>query len=142
MSVVFYPGLHFESEKGHPNFRKTRSPIVENPASVKNGYLRTGSIYGQAISKARLRFPTTHRGTDLRVALPAAAFFISTANDECPGVRLSSSGVLDNGYKYGRNAGALEIEDTLVIPMTRHQLPDTSRALVREKLLAVWNAIP
>lgn len=45
MSVVFYPGLHFESEKGHPNFRKTRSPIVENPASVKNGYLRTGSTY-------------------------------------------------------------------------------------------------
>jgi len=45
MSVVFYPGLHFEGEKRRPNFRKTRSPIVENPASVKNGYLRTGSIY-------------------------------------------------------------------------------------------------
>ena len=43
--MAFYLGLHFESEKGHPNFRKTRSPIVENPASVKNGYLRTGSIY-------------------------------------------------------------------------------------------------
>jgi hypothetical protein len=43
--VAFYLGLHFESEKRHPNFRKTRSPIVENPAWVKNGYLRTGSIY-------------------------------------------------------------------------------------------------
>jgi hypothetical protein len=94
------------------------------------------------LSKARLRRPATNRGADLRVALPAAAFFISTANDECPGVRLSAPGVLDSGYKYDRMAGALEIEDTLVIPMTRHQLPDASRALVREKLPAVWNAIP
>ena len=53
MSVVFYPGLHFESEKGHPNFRKTRSPIVENPASVKNGYLRTGSKYHPRHTRAR-----------------------------------------------------------------------------------------
>jgi hypothetical protein len=48
--VAFYLGLHFESEKRHPNFRKTRSPIVENPAWVKNGYLRTGSNLFQASS--------------------------------------------------------------------------------------------
>jgi TPR repeat protein len=47
--VAFYLGLHFESEKRHPNFRKTRSPIVENPAWVKNGYLRTGSRYVSGI---------------------------------------------------------------------------------------------
>jgi hypothetical protein len=54
--VVFYPGLHFEGEKRRPNFRKTRSPIVENPASVKNGYLRTGSIYGQALISVAMTF--------------------------------------------------------------------------------------
>ncbi len=64
---------------------------------------------------------------------PSAEFFISTANDECPGVRLSAHGVLDNGYKYGWNAGAFEIEDTIVTPTTRHQLPDgESRAHVRK----------
>ena len=68
ISVAFYLGLHFESEKRHPNFRKTRSPIVENPAWVKNGYLRTGSSVC-----ARL-FPVVVgrwfvRGRDGRVAL-------------------------------------------------------------------------
>ncbi len=56
-------------------------------------------------------------------------------------MRLSAHGVLDNEYKYGWNAGAFEIEDTIVTPMTRHHLPETSRALVREKLPTVWNAI-
>ena len=128
----------FESLRARPEFADWIALHREfvNPAEW------TARELFRELSKARLRIPTTHRGADLRVALPAVAFFISTANDECPGVRLSVPGVLDSGYKYDRMAGALEIEDTLVIPMTRHQLPDTSRALVREKLPTVWNAIP
>lgn len=128
----------FESLRARPEFADWIALHREfvNPAEW------TARELFRELSKARLRRPATNRGADLRVALPAAAFFISTANDECPGVRLSAPGVLDSGYKYDRMAGALEIEDTLVIPMTRHQLPDASRALVREKLPAVWNAIP
>ena len=128
----------FELLRARPEFADWIAPRREfvNPAEW------TARELFRELAKARLRHPSTNGGSDLRAALPAAAFFISTANDECLGVRLSAPGVLDAGYKYGRNAGALEIEDTMVIPMTRHQLPETSRALVREKLPTVWNAMP
>jgi hypothetical protein len=48
---------------------------------------------------------------------------------------------LDANYKYSSQAGDLKVEDTIVVPMSRNQLPETGRSLVREKLPAVWNAM-
>lgn len=73
---------------------------------------------------------------------PSATFYISVAHDAWPGVKLAASGVLDTDYKYQRLAGRLEREDTMVVPMTRCLLPQVSRRLVSEKLLAVWKLLP
>ncbi len=73
---------------------------------------------------------------------PPASFFISVANSACPAAKLAATGALDAIYKYQRVAGHLEVEDTVVVPMTRSLLPEVSRKLVREKLPAVWNLVP
>lgn len=94
------------------------------------------------LAGARLRQWTRPSSEEASKQAPAAAFFISIANERSAGVRLAAPGVLDTEYKYSRNAGDLKIEDTIVIPMSRSHLPETSRVLVREKLPAVWNAMP
>ncbi len=69
-------------------------------------------------------------------------FFISVANPRCAAAKLTDTGVLDHDYKYGRETGHLDIEDTLVVPMTRGGLPEVSRRLVETKLPAVWQRLP
>ncbi|MEZ5385875.1 MAG: aspartate/glutamate racemase family protein [Prosthecobacter sp.] len=69
-------------------------------------------------------------------------FFISVANPRCLSAKLAEAGVLDHAYKYGREPGHLEIEDTLVVPMTRSGLPEVSRRLVEAKLPTVWARLP
>ncbi len=69
-------------------------------------------------------------------------FFISVANPRCADAKFTTTGVLDHDYKYGRETGHLDIEDTLVVPMTRSGLPEVSRRLVETKLPAVWQRLP
>lgn len=69
-------------------------------------------------------------------------FFISVANPNSEEAKLTEAGVLDHDYKYGRETGRLDVEDTVVVPMTRAGLPEVSRKLVRDKLPAVWERMP
>ena len=71
-----------------------------------------------------------------------AAFFISVPRSDCPGVKLAAPGALDVGYKYQRTAGRLDVEDTVVVPLTRSLLPETSRKLLQDRLPAVWKLLP
>lgn len=74
-------------------------------------------------------------------ALPRHAFYISVANRDCATVKLSADGTLDREYKYGREPGRLEIEDTVNVPMRAAQLPAVSRNLVEQKLPLVWSSL-
>lgn len=69
-------------------------------------------------------------------------FFLSVAAPSAPGVQLNPDGSLATDYKYGREPGRLEIEDTVAVPLTRSILPEAGRRLVSEKLPAVWSRIP
>lgn len=91
-------------------------------------------LFGE-LARARLR-----RKGD--TAAGGHRFFISVANPRCAEAKVTTTGVLDHEYKYGRETGHLDIEDTLVVPMTRSGLPDVSRRLVETKLPAVWQRLP
>lgn len=69
-------------------------------------------------------------------------FFLSVPNAGCPEVKISEAGALDHAYKYGRQTGQFDVEDTIVVPMTRSGLPEVSRKLVESKLPAVWKRLP
>jgi hypothetical protein len=66
------------------------------------------------------------------------SFFISVANKNCPQAVLSDAQSLDRDYKYSRQPGHLEIEDTICVPMTRQLLPESSVNLIRSRLPEVW----
>lgn len=91
-------------------------------------------LFGE-LAKARLRRKNATTGGENR-------FFISVANPRCTSAKLTDTGSLDHDYKYGRETGYLDIEDTIVVPMTRSGLPEVSRRLVETKLPAVWMRLP
>lgn len=128
----------FKSLRARPEFTDWIAPQRQfvNPAEW------TARELFRELAKARIRHSARSSSEEASAQKPAAAFFISIANERSAGVRLAGPGVLDAEYKYSRNAGDLNVEDTIVIPMSRSHLPETSRVLVREKLPAVWNAMP
>ncbi|MCB1092327.1 MAG: aspartate/glutamate racemase family protein, partial [Verrucomicrobiae bacterium] len=65
-------------------------------------------------------------------------FYLSTVNPDQSGSKLNPDGSLHNDTKYGRDPGHLEVEDTIVVPLTRSILPESGRTLVSEKLPTVW----
>lgn len=93
------------------------------------------------LSRTRLRRSALLSGEEELKQKPSATFFISIANNRSAGVRLAAPRVLDTDYKYSRKAGDLDVEDTIVIPMSRSRLPETGRTLVRDKLPMVWDAM-
>lgn len=68
---------------------------------------------------------------------PRSTFFISVPNPSANAVKLGADGSLDADYKYSRNTGRLDVEDTTAVPMTESSLPGSSAALVKS-LPAVW----
>lgn len=65
-------------------------------------------------------------------------FFISVANAGCTAAKINGDGSLDHDYKYGRQAGALTIEDTMCVPMEIALLPASSTNLIQSRLPEVW----
>jgi glutamate racemase len=65
------------------------------------------------------------------------AFYVSVANPASSAAKLDASGALESTYKYGRNPGRFEFEDTKGVPMQLAELPPSSANLIREKLPAV-----
>lgn len=69
-------------------------------------------------------------------------FFISIAHPSRPKADRNAEGGLPYDYKYGRELGRFDLEDTVVVPMTREGLPGTSRKLIQYELPAVWQRLP
>jgi hypothetical protein len=72
---------------------------------------------------------------------PEDSFFISVPNSHCREVQLSEDGGLTTDYKYGRESGRLDVEDTIVVPMRISQLPGNSLHLIRGSLPNVWQKL-
>lgn len=84
------------------------------------------------------------RDRNLRATAPRTdgdRFFLSVANPLAAGVALDPEGGLTKAYKYSRDAGHPEREDTVVVPMTPARLPASGAALVREHLPATWASL-
>lgn len=90
----------------------------------------------RSLAQAKLLRPSS--GTQ---AAGGDQFYISVANPNWPGVKLDAEGGLDRPYKYGRSAGDLNREDTIVVPLTPDRLPASSRKLVSERLPATWASL-
>ncbi|NLT71911.1 MAG: hypothetical protein GXX91_14645 [Verrucomicrobiaceae bacterium] len=69
-------------------------------------------------------------------------FFLSAAAPSIAAAHRNADGGLEHEYKYGRETGRLDLEDTIVVPMTRESLPGTSRHLIQNELPAVWERLP
>ncbi|MFM7056177.1 MAG: cellulase family glycosylhydrolase [Planctomycetota bacterium] len=69
--------------------------------------------------------------------LPAAEphlFYLSVPNPACATTVLNTAGALDTTWKYSRLPGQLQIEDTIVVPMTQPLLPASGLELIRRHL--------
>lgn len=75
-------------------------------------------------------------------AVEKDAFFVSVPNPLDPEVKLAPEGNgLDPGYKYGRDSGRLDREDTVIVPMRTDELPTNVRTMLRDRLPAVWERL-
>ncbi len=68
-------------------------------------------------------------------------FFMSVANPSCKEVKLAADGSLDQDYKYSRQPGRLNVEDTLCVPMRVSLLPPSSVQLIHSRLPEVWRRL-
>ena len=68
-------------------------------------------------------------------------FFMSVANTKCPEAKTKSDGSLDYDYKYGRQPGALGVEDTICIPLQILMFPVSTRNLIQSRLPEVWTRL-
>ncbi len=66
------------------------------------------------------------------------AFYISAVSPNVKASVRTSTGELTSEYKYARQPGRLDLEDTRIVPMTVSELPDASRNLIRTRLPNVW----
>lgn len=70
------------------------------------------------------------------------SFYLSVPNPNSKAAVLAPEGGLDHAFKYGRDTGDYQTEDTVVVPMTRAALTDSGRRLVRDNLPATWERLP
>ena len=115
----------FSALRAQPEFSNL---IAERIAVVNPAELTAKELF-RSLASARLRLkPGEYRAAE------AEAFYISVANPVFPGVQLAPDGSLDKDYKYSRDHGRLNVEDTRIIPMRAAALPAPSLNLIRAKL--------
>ena len=122
----------FEAFRRDPSYAALLAPEITfvDPASW------TARELFRELAKARLRMKQGES-----CVMPHHAFYISTANTDFADVKLSPDGGLETTYKYGRQAGHLDLEDTLAVPMTLERIPEAGRHLVETKLPLVSAAL-
>ena len=73
--------------------------------------------------------------------LPQHQFFFSVPNPACLAAKIAANGALEYDYKYGRQPGRYDLEDTIAVPLTPDRIPAASQKLVENSLPLVWNNI-
>lgn len=134
LGCTHYPLARHEIDIAFSKLRQQDEyrPLIADRISYVNPAEWTARELFRELATAGLRLKQGER-----CRIDSDRFFISTANPKAAGVRLSADGTLDKDYKYGRNPGRLDFEDTLVVPMRLESLPATGRSLIESKLPAV-----
>lgn len=87
----------------------------------------------RTLASARLRSRALPTEPDL--------FYLSIPNPLRKDLPLTPEGGLEKAFKYGRETGALDREDTVNAPLHRDDLPAVGRKLVEGHLPAVWKSM-
>jgi glutamate racemase len=69
------------------------------------------------------------------------SFYISVPSPDVAASLKTPNGDLAVEYKYGRETGKLDLEDTRVVPMLVEMLPESSRKLIENRLPYVWKRL-
>ncbi len=68
-------------------------------------------------------------------------FYLSIPNPVRSDLKLTADGGLEKDFKYSRQPGELDREDSVNVPMTRERIPVTTRKLIETKLPEVWKRL-
>jgi glutamate racemase len=138
LGCTHFPLAKAEIDAAFAKLRQTEDyhGAIGNEITYVNPAEWTARELFRELAKATLRLPPAKRA-----ALSRHQFFLSTPNPASPAAQLSSEGGLQRDYKYGREAGRLDLEDTVNIPLRAQDLPAVSRNLVEKKLPLVWEAL-
>lgn len=116
---------------------KTYQPFIAEKRTYIDPAVWTARQLFQDLARKKIR--ATSKTSSL---IKHDSFYLSVANPVAKDVDLAADGGLLYEYKYGRAPGNLKLEDTVVVPMTRAELPISSRQLVQEKLPETWSRLP
>jgi hypothetical protein len=89
----------------------------------------------RALSRTRLWQPAERAGKN------RDWFFLSVPNPSSPGIQLDAKGGLKTGYKYGRQPGNWDVEDTKKVALDPETLAPATHRMIREKLPTVWKRL-
>ena len=119
----------------HNGERPFESVIAENITVVNPAELTAKELFREMARRKLFCQPSAggNSAKDL--------FFMSVANTKCPEAKTKADGTLDFDYKYGRQPGALGVEDTICIPMQISLLPVSTRNLIQSRLPEVWTRL-
>ena len=135
LGCTHYPLVQDEITRAFAELRQSdaryRPLIAEKLEIVNPAELTARELYQRLVKSQRLLPPGAPPAVD------RDAFYISVANPASPAVKLDAAGGLDSVYKYGRDAGRFDVEDTKDVPMQLADLPAASARLIRERLPAV-----
>ncbi|MCA1962820.1 MAG: aspartate/glutamate racemase family protein [Prosthecobacter sp.] len=118
----------FAALRAQPQFR----PLLAETLRYVNPAEWTARELFRELAAARLRAREAH-GAD--------RFYLSIPHPLRRDLPLTADGGLEKDFKYGRQPGRLEVEDTVNVPMTRARIPATTRALIQRRLPEVWRRL-
>ncbi len=145
LGCTHFPLVEEEILKAFDTLRNADSNNDGNPP-----YQQFVSEHLQVIDPAKLVAKELFRrlATDrLRLAstqssiLQDDAFYMSVPSPDVAASLKTANGDLTVEYKYGREIGNLNLEDTRVVPMRVEMLPESSRKLIQNRLPQVWKRL-
>lgn len=105
-----------------------RDLIAEKIEFVNPAELTAKELF-RSLASARMRLKQGERPL-----LDRDEFFISVPNPACSSAKIAENGSLDSAYKYKREVGRFDLEDTKNVPMQLATLPKASVSLIQDKL--------
>lgn len=107
--------------------------LIAETITVVNPAEMTAKELFREMARQKLFYPSAAAGNSAN-----DLFFMSVANTKSPEAKTKADGSLDYDYKYGRQPGALGVEDSICVPMQISSLPVSTRNLIQSRLPEVW----
>ncbi len=141
MGCTHFPLAQREIAEAFDRVRDYQAPDggrpFKNTSVEKLEFINPAEFTARDLFRALVGAGLRAKGSRTGPVKPRSAFFISVPNPSADAVKLGADGSLDADYKYSRETGRVDVEDTTVVPMAENSLPKSSAALVKS-LPAVW----